>query len=299
MDISLLEEFVSLYETCSFQETAAAMNVSQSTLTKHIHKLEEEMKQSMFDRTGRVVKTNEYSKGFYPYAKDIIRLYREGIETVNSLSKQKRAELVIAYSPVLGQYGIIDIITSFAKKHPEYNPVTIESYQPTELLRQKKCGFAFAAESKLDLKDFNNYNKMIYKRDNLAVVLPKDHPLSDRESVCLEQLYKERFILHSSETDFKHDETRHFLELCDSKGFSPNIVAESQYTSSIVRYVNAGRGIGILNRMHIPKDVPDVVVVDLYPHVYSYIYLVYPQKLSLTSEAQFLHYMIEQINQSN
>jgi len=40
MDIRILAEFVSLAETCSFQETAAQMNVSQSSLTKHIKKLE-------------------------------------------------------------------------------------------------------------------------------------------------------------------------------------------------------------------------------------------------------------------
>lgn len=43
MDISVLAEFVSLVETLSFQETAARMNISQSALTKHIHKLEEEL----------------------------------------------------------------------------------------------------------------------------------------------------------------------------------------------------------------------------------------------------------------
>lgn len=51
MDIGILQEFVSLVETCSFQETAFDMNISQSALTKHIHKLEEELNLSLFDRS--------------------------------------------------------------------------------------------------------------------------------------------------------------------------------------------------------------------------------------------------------
>lgn len=68
MEISVLEEFVSLVETCSFQETAAIMNLSQSSLTKHIHKLEEELNLSLFDRSTRNVKLNEYSHAFSPYS---------------------------------------------------------------------------------------------------------------------------------------------------------------------------------------------------------------------------------------
>ena len=39
MEINILAEFVKLVETCSFQETADQMNISQSALTKHIHKV--------------------------------------------------------------------------------------------------------------------------------------------------------------------------------------------------------------------------------------------------------------------
>ena len=51
MDIDTLREFTSLFETLSFQETADRLCVSQSALTKHIHKLEEELGVSLFDRS--------------------------------------------------------------------------------------------------------------------------------------------------------------------------------------------------------------------------------------------------------
>ena len=90
MEISVLQEFVSLVETCSFQETAAIMNVSQSALTKHIHKLEEELNLSLFDRSTRNVKLNDFSKDFYPYAKHIIQLHQEALSSLNELKNQNK-----------------------------------------------------------------------------------------------------------------------------------------------------------------------------------------------------------------
>lgn len=71
MEISILEEFVSLVETNSFQETAFKLNISQSSLTKHIQKLESELGVSLFDRS---VRMNEYSKILYPYAKRMLEV---------------------------------------------------------------------------------------------------------------------------------------------------------------------------------------------------------------------------------
>ena len=66
MELKLLQEFVSLVETKSFQETSELMNISQSALTKHIHKLEDELGVSLFDRSTRSVELTEYSRAYYP-----------------------------------------------------------------------------------------------------------------------------------------------------------------------------------------------------------------------------------------
>ncbi|MGL6200294.1 MAG: LysR family transcriptional regulator [Lachnospiraceae bacterium] len=294
MDMIVLQEFVSLVETCSFQETAAVMNVSQSTLTKHIHKLEEELNLSLFDRSTRNVKLNEFSKAFYPYAKHILQLQHEAISNLNNLKKQNANQVTIVYTPILGQYGLVDTISDFTKKYPHHNLYTMESYQPMAILAQRKCDFAFVSES--DVPD-ESFNKLIYKTDHLSVVLQSDHPLANEESVTLEQLCDEQFILHSSSV-VVHEETQKFMDLCEAKGFTPNIVAESQFTATMVRYVSAGRGIAVLNRLHIPTEVPNISIVDLSPTVHSYIYLLYARKFSRSAAAvDFLHYVIEQINE--
>ncbi len=293
MDISVIEEFTVLVDTCSFQETAAIMNISQSALTKHIHKLEDELNVPLFDRSSRTITPTEFSNDLYPYAKQIVKLYHDSLSMLSEKTKKDLKSFTVAYSPIIGQYGLINTISQFTQKFPEDKLYTIESYSPVSVLKQKKCNFAFVAENETE---DSNYNKLIYKTDHLAVVFPANHPLAGLHSVSLTELEGEDFILHSTVNNVRTQETEKFMDLCDSMNFSPNIVTESQYTSTIVRFVSAGRGIAVLNRMHIPTDVHGISVVDLVPPVLSYIYMLYPGHLSNPSAIDFLHFMVERIN---
>jgi DNA-binding transcriptional LysR family regulator len=129
--------------------------------------------------------------------------------------------------------------------------------------------------------------------DRLAAVLPVGHSLAGREKVTLEDLMGERFILHSCQSGGPHEETVKFLALCREKNFTPEIAAETEYTSSMVRYVSGGRGVAVLNRLHIPSGVGSVAAVDFDPPVVSHIYLFYPKKLSSPAAKTFLHFITD------
>ena len=293
MEISILAEFAKLVETGSFQETAELMNVSQSALTKHIHKLEEELNISMFDRSQRSVRVNDYSQRFYPYARQIVQLYGEGVTALRELDDRERSILTIAYDPLLGQYGVVDILADFSMHYPQHTVNSIESYQSAELLANKKCSFAFVSEYDAEGTAFS---KMIYKTDHLAVVMPKDHPLAGRESVTLAELSEERFVLHSNAVPTPHDETRKFLELCAEQKFEPNIAAQSHFTSTMLHCVRNGMGIAVLNHMHMPFAVSDMAVVEISPPVRTCLYMLYPRHISAHCAKDFLHYMIARCN---
>lgn len=119
MELDVLKEFVSLYETCSFQETAEELHVSQSSLTKHIHKLEEELGYPLFNRSTRSVSLNEYSEAYYNYASEIIKLDVEGRAALAKIGTARNNLLRIFFTPSTSHYGLIDVFGYFQKKHPE------------------------------------------------------------------------------------------------------------------------------------------------------------------------------------
>ena len=296
MEISILAEFVRLVETCNFQETAEQMNISQSALTKHIHKLEEELNVNMFDRSQRSIQLNEFSQRIYPYAKQILRTYEEATASLQEMKAVDKTSITVSYNPLLGQYGVVDILTGFSLNYPHHTLIPMESYNCMELLTNKKCDFAFVSEAEAEGSTFS---KMIYKTDHLAVVMSKDHPLAGNRTVTLSELENESFVLHSSHGNMPHDETHKFLELCERQNFKPHIIAESHFASTMLHYVRNGKGIAVLNRMHIPDSdiATDMAVVDISPTVRTYLYLLYPRRITSVCAKDFLHYMVECCNQ--
>lgn len=290
MDIRVLAEFVSLVETRSFQETAALMNVSQSSLSKHIQKLEDELGMVLFIRSQHGVKISEYGSIYYPYAQKILQLQNEALGAMEKLNNQGKNLLSIVFDPLFGQYGLVDIITDFTDNHPNCQIQIFERSYALELVKNQQCDFAFVDESEAN---DNNFNKLLYKTDHLAIVMRADHPLASKKSVTLEDLMGEKFIIHSAYSDKLPDETKKFQELCAASGFEPNIVADSKMTSTMIHHVRAGRGVAVLHRMRIRHDLTDIRVVDLYPPVNSHIYMLYPKKLSSSCAKEFLRYMKE------
>ena len=298
MEISILAEFARLVETKSFQETADQMNVSQSALTKHIHKMEEELGLTLFDRSQRAIQLNEYSQRLYPYIKQVLRSYDEGISALKEMQEEEKTSVTVAYNPLLGQYGVVDLLAGFSAAYPQHTLNPMESYQSMALLENRECDFAFVSEAEAETEEEGNlFSKMIYKTDHLAVVMPKDHPLANLQTVTLEQLRQEQFILHSSHGGKQHDETLKFLNLCRQQHFEPRIIAESHFASTMVHYVRNGKGIAVLNRMHIPEIASDMAVIDISPSVRTYLYLLYRRRIRTASARDFLHYMVECVSQ--
>lgn len=272
MDIQILKEFISLYETCSFQETSEEMNLSQSALTKHIHKLEEELGISLFDRSTRSVTLNEYGKTYYPYAKQIVQIHDSSIMSLKSLTKKRGNTLCVAFAPSLSHYGMIEMLNAFREAHPECILSTVETPDALKLLRQYKCDFAFTPEAS---EEDDTVNQLIFQSDHLVAVLPPSHPMANQQMIMLKDIQEENFILHQYPSGGLHTSSRRFMELCRKNGFEPHIAAKTSYTSSIVKMVRLGQGVSIVFERELPAEAKDMAILELIPAVESHTYFFY------------------------
>ena len=143
MDIDKLREFANLYETLRFQETADKLCISQSALIKHIHKLEEELGISLFDRSTRSVRPNVFSETFSPYAEQIVRTDEEARRALKDLGKSRKAHLRLAFPSTCIQYGIAEIISTFDKLSPSFTPTSRSASSPA------RCSKTTSASSPL------------------------------------------------------------------------------------------------------------------------------------------------------
>ncbi len=276
-EIMFLREFVDLADTCSFQDTSENMNISASALSKHIHKLEEEFGVPLFDRTTRNVKLSTYGIIVRKYADQIIKIDDQCISEISDAKTSEDLKLNVGYIPMLARYDILDTLSTFSKLHPEISLKISESFRLSESLQEGKMDVIFVDGRSASKTP--NAHSIQFLTDHMVVVLAPNHPLASREYVTIEDLiHDNKFLMHCT-TDGKLTRTSQiFLKECQNRGYTVNYDFTTCYTSTLLRMVESGQGICIMNSAELRGNNDfGCVSVDILP------------KIELTCVAQYLN----------
>lgn len=104
--------------------------------------------------------------------------------------------------------------------------------------------------------------------DPLLAILPPGHALSREESIMLEQLSREPFILPIAGCE------RLIQSTCQALGLELDIQHEVVDNATIHSMVEAGIGVSVVPQLTIPKDETNVVCLEIYPPLHRQICLV-------------------------
>lgn len=294
MEIIQLHEFCDLAKTRNFQETADNLHTSQSNISKHLLKLENELGVKLFQRTSRSVKLNSYGEVFYDYATQIVALHSSALNRLSDVKNEDDRILSIGFHPMLVHYGLIDLLSDFSAAHPEIQISYHENPDAESLLKITHCNIVFAAEGDIPTSDLK---RVPYVHDRLCAILPKDHPLAQEDSITLDQIKNEPFIKHSISSNSFSVEHLNFNRLFEGKDFTPNIVAQIGRTSTILQFVRNGLGISILFRKHALVDEGSIKIVDIVPEISVNICAYYLKNRPLPKSAQlFIDYLKSEKN---
>ncbi|MCD7982149.1 MAG: LysR family transcriptional regulator [Clostridiales bacterium] len=293
MDIKYFNEFRVLAEICNYQEAAEQLFISLSALSKHISKLEAELGVPLFDRTTRRVTLTEYGAVFYDYAVRITNSFNECTLALKELREDDSFRLTIAFQPLLIEYGISKMLGDFKRAFPDIRLTITEDNNPWNLLMDNKCDAAFhteyGARRKLD-------HSLFVAADELVAVLPVSHPLAGNPSIEINQLRDESFIVKQ---ETYSDLNLIFHQLCTEAGFEPHVGCTIRYSSGMAKMVDAGMGVAVTNRRHVPSGGMDRIrAIPIRPAVPFNIYLLYAdgKKHSFALQS-FRNFLSETANQ--
>lgn len=295
MNTENLKEFIVLAETRNFWEASDRLYMNQSTLSKHIKSLENELGVPLFTRTTRRVELTSYGQIFLPHAKSVVRSEFEGIAAIQRMLNIENGLLTIATIPSMPQYHITQFLSEFQKLYPE-TTVRITEDDPVHLLdylETEKCELVFTREDKTTFeKNFLNDRHIVripYIRDRLVALLPVSHPLALAESVTLQQLKNERFCL-IKEGSLMYQIA---MDACQNANFVPDIIFTSHRIDSILDMVTNQNCVSLLMDVHLrlPENGPKQTFapwcfVPVTPEISSQISLCYRSDKSLSKTAQ-------------
>jgi len=258
VETQYLHEFVILAELCNYQEAAETLHVSQSALSKHIQKLEDELGVALFDRSSRTVALSKYGESFLSYVRQMDALRERALEQLEIIRASDDRHLVVAWPPALERYGLVELLTQFRRLVPDCEIDQIFSVDPVGALRAGRCDFAFA---QADISHAKDIAGVLYQEDYPVAVLPEHHPLASAAIIRMEQLKTERFILHNRAEESTTVPEATLIPLCTTAGFEPTITMSTGFSSTIVSLVSQGLGISVMQRSQVPEDAGHVALV--------------------------------------
>lgn len=149
MEFSWLNTFITAAECENFRRTAEILYISQPTVTVHIQLLEKEIGCSLFQREGKRIKLTEEGKRYLRHAKELIKVYQQGLEAMKSLSQGYTTQFSIAISPLIADTIFPSVLKRYLRKKPdlEINVRIIDSVDIEKAVLEEKVDLGLSCLS--------------------------------------------------------------------------------------------------------------------------------------------------------
>lgn len=269
MNLNQLHYFSKLAEVEHYTKAAEELNISQPSLSHAIRELEKELGTKLFEKQGRGVVLTKYGRLFREYADESLKILDTGIRKVRSLTGQTEGVVELAYIYTLGSEFVPQLVSDFIRTHEELKvQFRFTVGNTSEVIQGIKderfdIGFCSMTERESDIS-FTPVGT-----ENLVVVVPKGHPLSDKEAVDLEQAAAYPQIFFTQNSGLRPVVDRMFEQI----KVRPRIAYEIEEDGSMAGLVAQNFGIAVMPEIPVLSQLP----VDILPirnqHEMRYVYM--------------------------
>jgi DNA-binding transcriptional LysR family regulator len=241
MDIQQMKNFLILCETLNFRKAAGQMNIVQPALSRQIQLLEQEVGALLFDRSNRSVVLTEAGIFFRKETARILQDLNKAMIRTGQLHTGEAGEIKITHASSAMNTVVPSFLVKVKNKWPNLKTIVQETsnFQQAEMLLTRATDIGIAP----NILVTPEMDSTILYRENFALLLPHDHPLSKKKLTDLSVLKNETFILPQLSTGIGYVET--ILQICQGAGFKPKVAHESAHSTGVMRLVEAGLGVSI------------------------------------------------------
>lgn len=237
MDIQGIKYFLSVAQTHSFSESAELCNISQSSLSKSIMRLEQELDVRLFDRTRHPVALTAAGECLYRHFKPLEQAYLEAMEDI----RRHRKDTVLRCLICPNAFYYRDACADFHTTHPGINiELTASSTFETIPKRILTEDFDFCLSVRPFLLPPHIRAHEVLK-DELLVLISQRSPLSRRSVVSLRDLTGYTAIQSNFTKQILFELMKHFAY--KPQGIYPSDDSAIQRHEAIRRII-LGEGIG-------------------------------------------------------
>ncbi len=237
LELLQLQYFLVVARLEHVTEAARSLHVTQSSLSKTIGRLEEDLGVPLFDRVGRKLRLNEFGSKFLRRAERALFELEQGKQELRDLSSPEQGTLELA---VTAASALPNILRAFRKKRPlvQFHVQMLTTQEMVKRLHQGEVDVCLSSPA---VEEEDIECQIVYI-DPILVAVPKGHRLAEQSSVSLAELKEEWFVGVK-----RGYGTRDLADrICKSVGFEPKYVYEGDEPARLSALVEAEIGIAFI-----------------------------------------------------
>lgn len=232
--------FVKTVETGSFTKAADALQYAQSSVSKMIGDLESDWGVTLLERSRNGVTLTSAGEQLLPEIRGLLRDLEHLEGRISRINGLQTGIVRIGTFASVSIHWLPGILSAFQRDYPgiEYE-LLLGDYDEIERWIEEgrvDCGF-------LRLPTRPGFGTMLLEQDEYMLVLPKGHPLAAMETVPIEALEGEPFLL------LEHGGKTEVSQMLERSHVHPQIRFTTWEDFAIMAMVEKGMGVGILPAM--------------------------------------------------
>jgi LysR family transcriptional regulator, benzoate and cis,cis-muconate-responsive activator of ben and cat genes len=245
LDLRLLRYFQAVAEELSFSKAARRLHVAQPALSRAVKELEVILGVELLARTRRSVALTPAGTVLLNETRLLLQRLDEATRRVKRTAAGEEGELRLGYIGPPTQMFLGRIVKEFRRRFPRVT-VVLEERTPERVWEMVARGRLTVGLTRPALPHHAlGLHTLVLRQERLYAALPEGHRLAKASSIRWQQLVNEPLIILSRREGVSlHDAV---LAACRQARFVPTLAHTPSLISTVLSYVEAGAGVGIIS----------------------------------------------------
>jgi DNA-binding transcriptional LysR family regulator len=256
MELRHLRYFMAVAEELNFTRAARKVGIGQPPLSNQIRDLENEIGAALFRRLSNGAELTEAGKAFLPEAHAILLQAEQAKQSAIRAARGQSGRMRVGYtSSAVFNPVVPAIVNAFREKYAAVE-FSLEEAPTAQLLERLERDELDAVFIRPGSGDGLQVRCRLLAEDPMIIALPERHPLSKAQTLRLDALAGESFVLFPREAGagFFDD----IIAACRRAGFEPQLAQSAPQITSIASFVAVGLGVSIVPAEMAKINVPGV-----------------------------------------
>ena len=242
MELRQIRYFQCVAEELSFTKAAVRLHIAQPPLSRQIRQLEEELGCDLFERLGRSIRLTDAGKFFFDKTTQFTTRLEDVVMATRRIAEKQKKWFGIGFVPSM-LYGFGPALIRNVNALNEQAEIGLSEMTTLQQFKALRTGHIDIGFGRILLDD-PDIERLVLVEEPLVLVLPKNHQLSGRAHVSVDDIVREPFILYPAKPRPSYAD--HVVGLFERCGYSLAVAFEANEMQTAIGLVAAGLGVTLV-----------------------------------------------------